>query len=139
MMARTELWARLALLLALTPACGEGGDSASLTIANEDDATGSGLEITSVLVRACITRYWQPDLPDFDPVRDLPAEGAMKIGHGESRELELAPGCHDVLVTRANRGTGDEEDREAEARVLLDAGESAVWVPWRVKENDSWW
>lgn len=135
-MARTECTARLWLLLALLPACGEGGDNATLTIANEH-GSGTGLEITSVLVRTCITRYWEEDAPAFDPLRDRPAEGAITIAPGEAQDLELVPGCHDVFVERAQRS--QQADRVALARVSLDAGESAVWVPWLVKENGSWW
>lgn len=136
-MARTEYFIPLALL-ALLPGCAEVGDSAMLTIANEH-GSGTGLEITSVLVRTCITRYWEEDAPAFDPVRDRPAEGAMTIAYGESRELELIPGCHDVFVAREERTSSDEAERSAYARVILDRGESAVWVPWLVKENGSWW
>src|SRR5262245_51496120 len=124
-MAPTDWLPRLTLLLALLPACGAEGDTATLIIANEHGG-GTGLEITSVLVRTCITRYWQDDAPAFDPVRDRPAEGALTIAFGQARQLELIPGCHDVFVERSERTSGDEAERSAFARVVLDGGESAV-------------
>jgi hypothetical protein len=137
-MAKIEIRLGFALLLALAPACG-GGETATLTIANEQGDAESGLEITSVLVRDCITRYWEPNAPPFDPVRDRPAEGVVTISHGESRDLELSAGCHDIVATRENLNYGYQTDRSASARVVLGPGESAIWIPWRVTENGSWW
>lgn len=114
-------------LLGLVAGC--GGDKATFVIANEH---GSGSdEISQVLMRACLDRFWEPDEPALDPSRDLPPEGRVTIPHGESHEFELAPGCHEFSVTRGSE--------TARARVLLDVGDSASWVPFQIEENDSWW
>lgn len=114
-------------VLGLVMGC--GSDKATLIIANEQ---GSGAdEITQVLTRACLARHWDPSAPALDAIRDLPPGGRVTIPHGESHEFELAPGCHDFVVTR--------NGKTARARVMLDIGDSATWVPFQIEENDSWW
>lgn len=128
-----DLRARIgpALLFVLSTAC--GSDTTELVILNEQ---GSGsadtLSITQVLIRSCLTRYWSPNDPPLDATRDRPEEGAVSIAHDASHAFELSPGCHDFVVTRT-QGT------LARARVLLEAGESALWVPFLIDENESWW
>lgn len=116
-------------LFALALLVGCGSDKTTLVIANEHGSVPA--EITQVLTRPCLHRYWDPNEPELDPSRDLPAEGRVTIPHGDSREFELAPGCHDFTVTR--------DGKTARARVLLDVGESATWVPFQIEENKSWW
>jgi len=120
-----------ALLLALATAC--GSDETALVISNEQgSASARRLEIVEVLVRACRSRIWSPSDPQLDPARDLPEEGETSIAHGASHRFALEPGCYDFVATRA-------DDRIARARVVLDVGETAHWVPFRIDENESWW
>lgn len=128
---RTDLRRRTATIGALFTGmivAGCGSDKTTLVIANEGDAS---LELTQILTRACLERYWSPEEPALDPARDLPAEGVVTIPHGESRSFEIPPGCHDFQVTRGGE--------VARARVVLDVGESETWVPFRIDENDNWW
>jgi hypothetical protein len=121
----------VALLLPFAAGC--GSDGTTLVIANEQGSGSSqSLAITRVLIRQCLSRFWQPSDPALDPMRDLPAEGVVSIEHGSSHSFELEPGCHDFVATR-------DSDTSARARVVLDVGESAVWVPFRIDENESWW
>ena len=118
-----------ALLCALTAAACGGSDQPTLVIENRQ-GTGTAA-ISQVLSRACLSRFWDPSEPPLDPSHDLPAEGPVSIAYGEAHEFELVPGCHDFAVTR--------QGKVARARVTLDLGESATWVPFQIDENESWW
>ena len=94
--------------------CGE--EIAILEIANEHDETKGA--ITELRVGTCEEEELSPQ--------------NVTIEFGESYELELDPGCHVVSVTR--------DGSQATARVRLEAGDTAVWVPSRVDdvEEDDW-
>jgi hypothetical protein len=118
------------VIVTVTSACGGGSGNATLTISNEQ-SSGAKLDITQVLTRPCVQRYWSPDDPPLDSTRDLPAEGKVTIAFGETRSFDLVPGCHDFVVKR-DGGT-------ARARVVLDEGEAATWIPFQIEDNTSWW
>jgi hypothetical protein len=137
MTARTEALIVAAALLVALGGCGGSDDKASLTIAN-DQGDGANLEITNVLIQECFTRYWTPEAVQFNDMRPMSEQSPMTIAPGDSHDFDLAPGCHDVLVARAN-ASGDDNARFASARVILEAGQSAKWIPFQVNDNDSWW
>lgn len=141
-----------ALWLLLLAGC--GGGETTLTLINEQmrPTTGSTtpgsagtptaeLDITAVAYRPCANLKWSASEPAPDFTQDVPPEGVAPIPFGESRVFTLVPGCWDFLAVRGPRQQAQPGpfNTTASARVILNSGESATWVPFRIMENEVWW
>jgi hypothetical protein len=123
----------LAALLSLASGCGD--DETVLTVDNDFESSGTIL----VSIQPCVTRYWKG--PPTRAFETSAVSAPVSVAHGESHDFTLTPGCHDVIASPVGSGAASTSASSdaAYARIVLDVGQTATWVPFQVKDNDSWW